>query len=51
MKAEGVKMRLVRNESRGMMTEFEMRQMSQLNCIYTRVHSMGNKQEDLEAIE
>ena len=33
-----------------MMTALEMRQGAHLKCIYTNAHSMGNKQEEPEAI-
>ena len=32
------------------MLELGVRQMTQLKCIYTNARSMGNKQEELEAI-
>jgi len=32
------------------MLELQVRQMTQLKCIYTNALSMGNKQEKLEAI-
>ena len=32
------------------MPVLEMRSIAQLKCIYTNAHSMGNKQEELEAI-
>ena len=32
------------------MLELGVRQMTRLKCIYTNAHSMGNKQEELEAI-
>lgn len=32
------------------MTGLEVKQAAQLKCIYTSALSMGNKQEDLEAI-
>ena len=35
---------------RGTVLELGVRQMTQLKCIYTNAHSMGNKQEELEAI-
>jgi len=50
VKEEGNKIRLIKDESRGMMTGLGVRQMSQLKCIYTNAHSMDNKQEVLSAI-
>ena len=49
-KGEGVKTRLARDELWGGMPVLEMRPIAQLKCIYTNAHSMGNKQEELEAI-
>lgn len=50
MKAEGNKMRPIRDEPRGMMRGLGTRQGAQLKCIYTNACSMSNKQEELEAI-
>ena len=48
--AERDKTGLTRDEPRGTMLELGVRQMIQLQCIYTNACSMGNKQEELEAI-
>lgn len=50
MKGEGNKTRTSRGEPREMMMGLGVRQVTQLKCIYKNAHSMGNKQEDLEAI-
>jgi len=47
---EGDKTELTRDEARGAMLELGVRQMTQLKCIYTNACSMGNKQEELEAV-
>ena len=47
---KGDKTGLTRDEPRGMMLKLGVRQMTQLKCIYTNARSMGNKQEELEAI-
>ena len=49
-KGEGDKTRLARDEPRGGMPVLEKRSIAQLKCIYTNARSMGNKQEELEAI-
>ena len=51
MMGEGDKTDLTRDEPRGAMLELGVRQMTRLKCIYTNAHSMGNKQEELEATE
>jgi len=47
---EGDRTGLTREESRGMMLELGVRQMTRLKCIYTTARSMSNKQEELEVI-
>lgn len=42
--------KLVRDEPRGSMSVLGVRSTAQLKCIYTNAHSMGCKQEELEAI-
>ena len=50
MTGKGDRTGLTREEPRGMMMGLEVRQRAQLKCIYTNACSMGNKQEELEAI-
>jgi len=50
MMGEGDKTDLTRDEPRGAMLELGVRRMTQVKCIYTNACSMGNKQEELEAI-
>ena len=50
MMGEGDKTDLTRDEPRGAMLELGVRQMTWLKCIYTSARSMGNKQEELEAL-
>jgi len=50
MKGEGSKTRPVRDEPRGTMMGLGMMHEAQLKCMYTNACSMGNKQEELEAI-
>ena len=50
MKGEGDKTRLARNEPRHGIPILEKRSVDQLKCIYTNARSLGNKQEELEAI-
>ena len=47
---EGDKTGLTRDEPRGTMLELGLRQNTQLKCVHTNAHSMGNKQEELEVI-
>ena len=50
MKGAGDKTRLAKNEPRGSRPVLEKRSIDQLKCIYTNARSMGDKQEELEAI-
>ena len=50
MMEEGDKTGLTRDEPRGRMLELGVRLMTQLKCVFTNACSMGNKQEELEAI-
>ena len=50
MKGEGIKTRPARDEPRGAIMGLGVRQGAQLQCVYISAHSMGNKQEELEAI-
>jgi len=50
MKGEGDKTRPARDEPGGVVMGLGVRQGAHLKCIYTSAHSMGNKQEELEAI-
>lgn len=43
-------MRLEGDEPGGAIPRLRVRAMAQLKCIYTNTCSIGNKQEDLEAI-
>ena len=47
---EGDKTGLTRDEPRETMLELRVRLMTQLKCVYTNACSIGNKQEELEAI-
>ena len=50
MKGEGVIAHLTRDEPRLGVPGSGVRLTAQLECVYTNAHSMGNKQEELEAI-
>jgi len=50
LKGEGDIAQLTRDESRRGMPLSGTRLTAQLKCIYTNTRSMGNKQEELEAI-
>ena len=50
MKGEGDKTRPARDEPGEAIMGLGVRQGAQLKCIYTSARSMGNKQEELEAI-
>ena len=50
MTGEGDKTGLTRDEPRGTVLELGVRQTTQLKCIYTNACSIGNKQEEVEAI-
>ena len=50
MKGEGDKTRPARDEPGGVVMGLGVRQGAQLQCVYISAHSMGNKQEELEAI-
>ena len=50
MRGEGDKTRPARDEPGGAIMGFGMRQGAQIKCVYTNARSMGNKQEELEAI-
>ena len=50
MMGEGDKTALTRDVPSRTMLELGVRQMTQLKCIYTNARSLGNKQEELEAI-
>ena len=49
MKGERDKTRPARDEPRGAVMGLGVRGGAQLKCVYTNAHSMGNKQEKLEA--
>lgn len=48
-KGNGDKTRLTNTEPRGGMPGLGVKSVAQLKCNYTNAHSMGNKQEELEA--
>jgi len=50
VKEEGDNMRLTRDEPAGTVPGLGLKQIAQLNCIYTKTHRMANKEEKLEAI-
>ncbi|KAJ7409116.1 hypothetical protein BTVI_57818 [Pitangus sulphuratus] len=50
LKGEGVETRLSRDEPKGGKPELEVISAAQLKCMYTNARSMGNEQEELEAI-
>ena len=50
MMEDGDKTGLTRDEPRETMLELRVRLMTQLKCVYTNACSIGNKQEELEAI-
>ena len=50
MKGERDKTRPARGEPEGVIIGLGVRREAQLKCVYTNAHSMGNKQEELEAI-
>lgn len=50
MKGDRREMKLDRGDRGEAVPGFRGRAMAKLKCIYTNAHSMGNKQEDLEAI-
>jgi len=49
-KGEGDITRLTRDEPRRGMLGLGVRSTAQLKCNYTNAHSVGNKQEELEAV-
>ena len=50
MRGEGDKTRPARGEPGGAIIGLGVRREAQLKCVYTNARSMGNKQEELEAI-
>ena len=50
MRGEGDKTRPARDDPGGAIMGLGVRREAQLKCVYTNAHSMGNKQEELEAI-
>jgi len=50
MRGEGDKTRSARGEPGGAIIGLGVRREAQLKCVYTNARSMGNKQEELEAI-
>ncbi|KAJ7423110.1 hypothetical protein BTVI_11074 [Pitangus sulphuratus] len=50
LKGEGIETRLSRDEPKGGKPDLEVKSAAQLKCVYTNAHSVGNKQEELEAI-
>ena len=50
MRGEGDKTRPARGEPGGEIIGLGVRREAQLKCVYTNARSMGNKQEELEAI-
>ena len=50
MMEDGDKTGLTRDEPGGTMLELRVRHVTEMKCIYTNTHSMGNKQKELEAI-
>jgi len=51
LKGEGDITQLTRDEPRHGMPGSRVRLIAQLKCIYTSAHSMGNRQEELEAVQ
>ncbi|KAJ7408186.1 hypothetical protein BTVI_60679 [Pitangus sulphuratus] len=50
LKGEGIETRLSRDEPKGGKPELRVKSAAQLECMFTNARSMGNKQEELEAI-
>ncbi|KAJ7418571.1 hypothetical protein WISP_58328 [Willisornis vidua] len=50
VKVEGDETRLSRDEPKGAKPESRVKSAAQLKCMYTKAHSVGDKQEELEAI-
>jgi len=50
LKGEGEITSLTRNEHRRVIPGLGLRSITRLKCMYTNAHSMGNTQEELEAI-